>query len=329
MSFGVILPNHVPITRPDSFRTLAQRAEELGYDHVWFGDHIVMATEDTTEYPDTADGASPFDPLQPVPEPLTTLAYLAACTKRIKLGPFVLIVPYREPIFTAKIIATMDYMTGGRIIVGVGVGWQEAEFKALGQDIFRERGKVTNEYIKIYKELWTQDDPQFQGKYSRFSGVKFYPKPVQKPHPPIWVGGHTPAAMRRAATLGDGWAPVGQMPYARLDPEELAVEIKRLRDMTEQAGRPRDAVDVAFSVCLFFGNSSGGPRRTLTGTADEIASDINRYQQVGVKHFVFAFGTNRQEFSPMENFFGGDVDEIGESLERFAKDVMPQVTAQP
>ena len=325
MSFGVILPNHVPITKPESFRTLAQRAEELGYDHVWFGDHIVMPTEDSTEYPDTVDGSSPFDPLQPVPEPLTTLAYLAACTKRIKLGPFVLIVPYREPIFTAKIISTMDYMTGGRIIVGVGVGWQESEFKALGRDIFKERGRVTDEYIRIYKELWTQDDPQFEGEYSRFSGVKFYPKPVQKPHPPIWVGGHSPAAMRRAATLGDAWAPVGQMPHARLDPEELAVEVERLRDMTEKAGRPRDAVDVAFSVRLLFGSAPGGPRRTLTGTADEIAADVHQYQQAGVQHFVFAFGTDREGLSPMEKFFGGSVEEIGENMERFAKDVITQV----
>ena len=131
MSFGVILPNHVAIAGPAAYRTIATRAEQCGFDHVWLGDHIVMPSHSESDYPDTEMNESPFDPEQPVPEPLSTIAFLAGCTNSIKLGTFVLIVPQREPVTTAKTISTVDYMSGGRFILGVGVGWQEEEFVAL------------------------------------------------------------------------------------------------------------------------------------------------------------------------------------------------------
>lgn len=325
MSFGVLLPNHVSIAGPEGYRTIATRAEELGLDHVWLGDHIVMPSQTESDYPDTDTGASPFDPEQPVPEPLATMAYLAGCTKRIKLGTFVLIAPQREPVATAKIISTVDYMSGGRFLLGVGVGWQEEEFLAMGVDTFKERGKVTDEYIRIYKELWTKDDPQFDGRYSKFSRIKFYPKPVQKPHPPIWVGGYTRSAMRRAAALGDVWSPVGQQPQAALEPDDMAQAIRELGDMTERAGRPRDAVQASFTVSILFNPRSAGPRRTLTGTAEEIAADVARYQEAGVKHFVFAFGSDREGLPPIDSFFGVRVEEVVASMEQFAQGVIPRV----
>ena len=240
-------------------------------------------------------------------------------------GPFVLIVPYREPIFTAKILSTLDYMTGGRLNVGVGVGWMEEEFKSLGLDTFSERGKVTDEYIRIYKELWTKDDPVFEGKYARFSGFKFYPKPVQKPHPPIWVGGNTNAALRRAATLGDCWLPLGVQPNTRLEPEDMARTISRLRDMTEEAGRPREVVDIALAASMRFDRSEGGPRTTMTGTPDQIADDIARYKQVGVDHFIFFFGGGQSGPAGLQRMIGEDFDAVLESLERCATEVMPRV----
>ena len=325
MSFGVLLPNHVSIAGPEGYRTIATRAEELGFDHVWLGDHIVMPSQTESDYPDTDTGASPFDPEQPAPEPLATMAYLAGCTKRIKLGTFVLIAPQREPVATAKIISTVDYMSGGRFLLGVGVGWQEEEFLAMGVDTFKERGKVTDEYIRIYKELWTKDDPQFDGRYSKFSRIKFYPKPVQKPHPPIWVGGYTRSAMRRAAALGDVWSPVGQQPQAALEPDGMAQAIRELGDMTERAGRSRDAVQASFTVSILFNPRSAGPRRTLTGTAEEIAADVARYQEAGVKHFVFAFGSDREGLPPIDSFFGARVEEVVASMEQFAHGVIPRV----
>ncbi len=312
MTFGCRIPNRGPLATPENLRTVATRAEELGFDHAWVSDHIIIPTEVASSYPYSSTGASPFDADLPYCEPLAAIGYLAGCTQRIKLGTHVLVVPYREPILTAKIVSTLDYMSEGRVILGVGVGWMEEEFKTLGLNTFAERGRVTDEYLRIFKELWSEDDPEYQGSYARFSGIKFSPKPAQSPHPPIWIGGHTPAALRRAAQLGDGWMPIGLRPPAELEPEEMADLIDRLRDLTESAGRPREAVDVIFSTDLQFDAPADGPRRTMSGSAEEIGADIVLYQQIGVEHFTFEFG-------------GNSVDQLLENMERFAKDVRPQV----
>ena len=312
MTFGCRIPNRGALATPENLRTVATRAEELGFDHAWVSDHIVIPTEVASPYPYSPTGTAPFDSGLPYCEPLSAMGYLAGCTQRIKLGTHVLVVPYREPILTAKIVSTLDYMSGGRIILGVGVGWMEEEFKALGLDTFAERGRVTDEYLRIFKELWTKDDPEYQGNYSQFSGIKFSPKPAQSPHPPIWIGGHTPAALRRAAHLGDGWIPIGLRPPAELEPEEMADMVDQLRDLTESAGRPREAVDVIFSANLYFDPPAGGPKHTMAGSAEEIGADIVLYQQVGVEHFTFEFE-------------GESVEQILENMERFAKDVRPQV----
>ena len=169
--------------------SLGQRTEALGFHSLWLADHIVIPRQVRSPYPYAADRASPFDPDQPFYEPLSVLNFLAGCTEKVRLGMHVLIVPYRPAVYTAKILASIDALSGGRLIVGVGTGWMEEEFKALGLSTFRQRGAVTNEYLQAYKELWTKDDPLFRGTYVQFSGVGFQPKPMQQPHPPIWVGG--------------------------------------------------------------------------------------------------------------------------------------------
>ena len=189
MSFGFNLPFVGPLMTPENLRALATRAEELEFDHLWAADHIVLPTQVSSPYPYSPTSVSPVDPAASFCEPMSVLCYLAGCTQRIKLGTHVLVLPYRNPVLTAKMVSTLDYLSGGRAILGIGAGWMEEEFKALGLNTFAERGAVTNEYIGILKELWTQDDPQFQGRHYQISGVKFNPKPVQKPHPPIWVGG--------------------------------------------------------------------------------------------------------------------------------------------
>ena len=313
MSFGFRLPNGLPSATPETFRTLAMRGEELGFEHIWCGDHIVMPTQVTSGYPYTTSGVPPFDTTQPWCEPLTTLSYIAGCTQRIKLGTYVLILPYREPVFTAKIVSTLDYLSGGRAILGAGVGWMEEEFKALGLDTFPERGRVTDEDLRIFNELWTKDDPEFRGRYNSFSGIKFYPKPVQKPRPPIWIGGHSHAAIRRAARFGDCWLPVGLRPNAELEPQDLADLIDQLRDISEEGGRPREDVDIAFGADLEFDPAPGASKCMLSGSAEEIGADIVLYQQVGVQHFVFGFA-------------GNELEQLLENVERFASEVMPHVT---
>ena len=312
MSFGFSIGNPGVMATPENLRTLATRGEEWGFDHLWYGDHIVLPTQVASAYPYSVTGVSTVDPASICNDTLSTLGYLAGCTQRIKLGTHVLVLPYREPLLTAKMVSTLDCLSGGRIILGIGVGWMEEEFKALGLNTFAERGAVTDEHIRIFKELWTQDDPEFHGPHYDFSGIKFYPKPVQTPHPPIWIGGHTSAALRRAAVLGDGWIPLGLRPPAELEPEEMADLIDRIRDMSEKAGRPREAVDVAFSSNLLFDPPPGKPRRTLTGSAEEIGADLVLYQQVGVQHFILRFE-------------GDGLEQLLENMERFAKDVRPQV----
>jgi probable F420-dependent oxidoreductase len=297
---------------PEQLRSVAQRAEDLGYDHVWVSDHIVLPKKVDSFYPYAADGVATFRPDEPYYEPLAALNFIAGCTQRIRLGTHVLIIPYRNPVLTAKILSTLDVLSGGRLILGAGVGWMEEEFQALGLDTYKERGAVTDEYLQIYKELWTKEDPSFDGKYYQISDIGFEPKPVQKPHPPIWIGGHTGPAIRRAAKYGDGWMPIGLRPPAILEPEELAGKIARLRKLTVEAGRPEDAVSLTFSTGIVFDDSAGNSREMMHGRPEQIAADLRQYQDLGVSNFII-------------NFQGGTVPELQENMERFSREVMTLV----
>ena len=312
VTFGCSLPSRGPMSSPESLRSLAQRSEDLGFDSIWVSDHIILPRQVESFYPYAADGVATFKPDESYYEPLAALNFLAGCTQRVRLGTHVLILPYRNPVLTAKILATLDVLSGGRVILGAGVGWMEEEFQALGLDTFHERGAVTDEYIQLYKELWTKDEPVFNGKYYQISGSGFQPKPVQKPHPPIWIGGHTRPAIRRAAKYGDGWMPIGLRPPAILEPEELAEKIARLRTLTVQAGRPENAVDVTFSTDVIFDKSAGPSRRMVSGRPEQIAADLRQYQDLGVKNFILTFPAQA-------------ASEMQESMEQFSREVMPLI----
>ncbi len=312
VTFGCSLPSRGPMSSPESLRSLAQRSEDLGFDSIWVSDHIILPRQVESFYPYAADGVATFKPDESYYEPLAALNFLAGCTQRVRLGTHVLILPYRNPVLTAKILATLDVLSGGRVILGAGVGWMEEEFQALGLDTFHERGAVTDEYIQLYKELWTKDEPVFNGKYYQISGSGFQPKPVQKPHPPIWIGGHTGPAIRRAAKYGDGWMPIGLRPPAILEPEELAEKIARLRTLTVQAGRPENAVDVTFSTDVIFDKSAGPSRRMVSGRPEQIAADLRQYQDLGVKNFILTFPAQA-------------ASEMQESMEQFSREVMPLI----
>ena len=263
-------------------------------------------------YPYAADGVATFRPDEDYYDPLATLNFLAGCTQKIRLGTHVLILPYRNPVVTAKMLSTLDVLSGGRVILGAGVGWMEEEFQALGLDTYAQRGAVTDEYIQLFKELWTKDEPEFQGEHYQLSGMGFMPKPVQKPHPPIWIGGHTNPAIRRAAEYGDGWMPIGLRPPAILEPEELAEKIARLRRLTVRAGRPEDAVSLCFSTGVTFDDSPGATRRMMSGRAEQIATDLRQYQDLGVRNFILGFP-------------GDSVAALDEAMEQFSKQVMPLI----
>ena len=312
VTFGCSLPTRGPMSNPSTLRSLAQRAEDLGFDSVWVSDHIILPRQVESFYPYAADGVATFRPDEPYYEPLAALNFLAGCTQKVRLGTHVLILPYRNPVLTAKILATLDVLSEGRLILGAGVGWMEEEFQALGLDTYRERGAVTDEYIELYKELWTKDEPAFDGKYYQISGSGFQPKPVQKPHPPIWIGGHTGPAIRRAAKYGDGWMPIGLRPPAILEPEELGGKIAQLRRSTARAGRPEDAVSITFSTDVIFDKTPGPSRRMVSGLPEQIAADLRQYQDLGVQNFIFSF--------PVPG-----AAELQESMEQFSREVMPLI----
>jgi len=306
------MPSRGDMASPENLRTLAQRAESLGFDSVWVSDHIILPRKVDSFYPYAADGVATFRPDEDYYDPLATLNFLAGCTQKIRLGTHVLILPYRNPVLTAKMLSTLDVLSGGRVILGAGVGWMEEEFQALGLDTYAQRGAVTDEYIQLFKELWTKDNPEFHGEHYQLSESGFQPKPVQKPHPPIWIGGHTNPAIRRAAKYGDGWMPIGLRPPAILEPEELAEKIARLRRLTMEAGRPEDAVSLCFSTGVTFDDSPGATRRMMSGRAEQIAADLRQYQDLGIRNFILGFP-------------GDSVAAVDEAMEQFSKQVMPLI----
>ena len=312
VTFGCVLSSAIfgPNAGPDAVRTLAQQAEASGFDSIWLADHVVIPRRVASSYPYASGGASPFDPDQPFLEPLSVLNFLAACTGRVRLGTHVLIIPYRQPVLAAKMLATLDVLSGGRLILGAGVGWMREEFEALGSPPYEERGAVTDEYLRLFKVLWTEDETRFEGKYVRVSEVGVRPKPVQRPHPPIWIGGHTGPALRRAAELGDGWAPIGLRPPPLLEPTEMAAKIARLRALIRQAGRTEDAVTISFTAPISFTETAGSARPLLSGRAEQIAADLRHYRALGVQNFNL-------------NLPGRSIGEQGEAIERFAREVMP------
>jgi probable F420-dependent oxidoreductase len=295
---------------PDVMRTQAQRVEALGFESIWFSDHVVIPRNVRSTYPYAVDGVSTFDPNSSQLEVLSLLMFLAGCTERIRLGPNVLIVPYRPPVLTAKVLATLDVLSAGRLTVGVGVGWMEEEFEALGAPPFAERGAVTDEYLQLFKTLWTEEHPTFSGKYCHVADLGFFPKPVQKPHPPIWVGGHTLPALRRASQLGDAWLPLGTFPPVVFRPDDLKPKIGRLRELTREAGRPDDAVKVCLGAFLRFNDSPPADRLPLEGNPEQIAQDVREYKAIGINDFIL-YAISR----------GDPID----ALERFAREVRPLV----
>ncbi|MFQ5993005.1 MAG: LLM class F420-dependent oxidoreductase [Nitrospiraceae bacterium] len=230
VEFGAHIFGVGALADPGTLAEVARLAEARGYHSVFVADHIVVPRALMSKYPYSRDGSFPYDPDTDWLDPLVALGYLAGQTTTLRLGTSVTVVPMRHPIITAKQIATADHLSGGRIIFGAGVGWMAEEFALLGAS-FHDRGRRMDEYLRLMKVLWTEENPRFDGEYFRVAHCAFTPKPVQKPHVPLWIGGESKAALRRAARLGDGWHSAGTS-LAEL-PEKLRV----LREALHQAGR--------------------------------------------------------------------------------------------
>ena len=289
MKFGFSLSNNQGIEDVQSILQLATRAEELGLDSVWASEHVF-----STSYIFERIGNRPYY------EPLVLLSYVAATTKRVSLGTTVLVLPYHNPIRLAKTAATLDVLSGGRLVIGVGVGMIEQESNAMGSP-FAERGAITDEAIAIMKELWSQEDPSYQGRFHSFSGMKFSPKPLQKPTIPLLIGGVSRAAIRRAARVGDGWHPNA------LPPEELSQGIRYLQEQAQAAGKDPSRVPVSVSASLGSGRSG---TYALGTDPEEIIQKVRTYESLGVDHVVVSPDTR-------------DAEEMLPALEILGREILP------
>ena len=233
MRFGVTLGAGVPVMSPEFIVGYARAAEELGFDSVWFPDHVVIPLGHSSQYP--YGEQMPYED-DPNPDPLIMLSYVAAATSTIRLGTSILILPQRNPVVLAKQVATLDVLSGGRVDLGIGIGWLREEFEALGVP-WRQRGRRTDEYIEAMRALWTQDEASYEGETVRFERLRCDPRPLQPGGVPIIIGGHTLPAARRAGRLGDGFLPNAQGRAWR----ELLTE---MRDAAEAAGRDPDAIEI-------------------------------------------------------------------------------------
>ncbi len=292
MRYGVAIPHANAFAAPAAIRTMARVVEDLGFDSLWVSDHIIVP-EGSGYIPENMD------------EPLATLAFLAAETSHVTLGLSVLIVPYRDPVFTAKFLSTVDNLSDGRLVVGVGAGWLEQEFEALGVP-FAERGARTDEYLRVYRNLWETETSTFAGQFKQYKNMRMFPKasPTRRGTIPIWVGGNGKASIRRAAEFGDGWHPIN------LGPQEFPDFVAQYRAQCARFDRQPGP------ICLR--HMPGGRTRPqggawpLSGTPAEQAAEIRAYAAAGLDELMLSL--------PYRT-----LAELAEGLRRFVREVAPRV----
>ncbi len=282
MKFGLVFANTGFAATPDGAASLGQIAEEAGFDSLWTVEHVVVPAGYESQYPYSPSGKMPGSEDNPIPDPLIWLTWVAANTRTIKLATGILILPQRNPVVLSKEVSTLDMLSGGRVILGVGVGWLREEFDAIGVD-FDERGAITDEYVGALRSLWADEEPTFKGTWTSFERAKMYPKPVQAGGVPIHVGGHSKAAARRAGRLGDGFFP------AKGSIEELTELFEVARSSARDAGRDPAAIEM-----------------TCGGAMD--VDGVKRFADAGADRLVIpAFGRDTEQYKQMLGSFAENV----------------------
>ena len=294
--------------------------DELGADSIWAVDHIAFPYGFEAVYPYATHqfGESPDKPLEWW-DCLSVLAHLGARTERVQIATGVLILPYRHPVATAKAVATIDVLSRGRVLFGAGVGWLRDEFEALQLEAFEDRGAVADEQLEIIKAVWTGDRPSFDGRFYRFPELHVTPKPPQRPHPPILIGGNSPPALRRAARVGDGWHAL------MLLPEEMAEHGTRLRVRAAEVGRTEEIPMSILVLTHLTADASVLPaldaparRQAMVGTVDQVVDQLVAYRDAGVEHIHTAVSADES--------FG--VRDAVDGMELFLREVWPAFQAR-
>ena len=295
MKFALVGVGSGSTVRPEPLAEVAQKAETLGYESVWIPEHLAVPIEMQARYPGSADGKFPGGSGVNLHDPFVALSFVAAHTKTIKLGTGVFVLPLRNTLSVAKAVASLDVLSQGRVLFGIGVGWCEEEFDAVGMS-FRDRAARTREAVQVMRALWTEETPQFSGKFHAFKSVGFNPKPVQKPQPPLIFGGESRAALKRAADLADGWCGI------RYTPDSVKPYVSQLKDLTQQAGRDFSQFEITAGL---------EPGVALT------TDTVKQFEDAGVHRlFVFAPGwVPRRKFQT----------DLYPQMEKFSNEVMARV----
>jgi len=294
LEFGACVPHYgVPMSKR-AIADFCAHAEDLDFDSIWTTDHIAVSKQFSNPYGN-------------IFESLMTLAYAAAMTERMKLGTSIIVLPMRNPILFAKQTATLDQLSDGRLILGLGAGWMEDEFATLGSN-FHDRGKMMDEQIRLLRELWTHPEPKFEGRFFKISDVAFSPKSSQENGPPIWIGGASDAALRRIERLGDGWHPVGLSPKELVQgKEKLDALTKRKRKVTVSVRVP---VKISPSAGTTYALSSGEQAYMIGGTRQAVLDEVEKFKQAGLDHLICYFGNE-------------SYDEVASQLALFGREVVP------
>jgi probable F420-dependent oxidoreductase len=293
LQFGYHLPIWGPIATRPTLLAVARRVEALGFDSVWASDHIVIPFEIRSRYPYNATGDFPLPPTTEFLEPLTALSLVAGATERVRLGTTVLVLPHRHPVLAAKMLATLDHLAPGRVILGAGVGWMREEIELLGAP-YAQRGAWTDEAIRVMRACWRDERPSFQGRFFAFPEVGMAPKPARGTIP-IWIGGHTPRALRRVAELGDGWH------AAFASPDAMRKGLTELREACARVGRDPDGLTLSVRVGL-------SARRP----AAEVVDELRALRDLGVRHVIVETRVTA-------------LDDVTALLDRFTTDIRPQL----
>ena len=333
ITFGVRLPNSGPLASPQSMLQVAQEVEALGFDSVWVHDHLTWSDEiHRTHISSGSDDSHANNPSPDFFEAMTSLAYIAGQIHKVRLGIACVVVPCRNPLLAAKQIATLDVLCNGRLDIGVGIGSpstiKSREYEVLGINR-KQRGKIADDYLRAIKTIWSNHPASYDGQFVKFENAEICPKPLQKPNPPLWVGGWTEAAMRRTAALGDGWLP------AWLLPDDIGIRFQEVKDFAKAHGRDPESIHLGIEVYGCIDKDGATARKdgyntlaigqstfermmsveqltavSLIGSPEEIHNQVKAYSEAGVSHFEI-------------KFIYPTLERHSEMLQLFAKDVLP------
>jgi probable F420-dependent oxidoreductase len=288
MKAGILLPQSGGSATTENVLYIAKKAEREGLNSVWVFERLLWPLEPKTPYPGTPGGSLPVQ-YQNVLDPLETLSYLAGNTDRISLGTCLIDMLFHNPVVLARRFATLDVLSHGRVVAGLGIGWSKDEYEVSGVP-YKDRGERANEFLQLLKRMWTDEVVEFKGRFYSIPTSKIGPKPVQKPHPPILLGGFSPKTFLRIVNYADGWIPV-----AGFGPlEQLEQAINALREGARKADKDPSKIRVfmltypnVLDSSPSFSNSSQGQRLPMTGTTDQIGTDIDQIRAMGVEHIIF------------------------------------------